>query len=78
MLPALNKFLELVTVESFRPFSKPFSPISLIIFITCAVKSFKMSVESCRQPEIRRCQIWVVGRVWSNFKSYATASEMQH
>ena len=69
--PVLNKFLELVALESFRPFSKPFSSISLIICITCAVKFFEMFVESCRQPEVRRCQIQVVGRVWSNFKTSA-------
>jgi hypothetical protein len=30
--------------------------------------SFEMFLETCKQPQVRRCQFWPGGRVWNNFK----------
>jgi hypothetical protein len=35
------------------------------------MNAFEMFLERCKQPEVRRCQIRAVGRVWNNRKSNA-------
>jgi hypothetical protein len=67
----LNQFFEPVGVEFVRLFAKPFCRSSLNFIITSEMITFEMFLESCEQPEVRRCQIWPAGRVWINLKSNA-------
>jgi hypothetical protein len=71
MLPAVHNVFEPFAAEVFRLFSKPFSHSNLNFFITCEMKGSEMFLESYKQPEVRRCQIWAVQKGWNNFKSDA-------
>jgi hypothetical protein len=68
-LPVLNKFFEPIAVEVFKLFSKPLSHSNMNFFITCEMNSFEMLLQSCKEAEVRWCQIQAVGRVQNNFKS---------
>jgi hypothetical protein len=57
MPPGLNEFLELAGEEFSGLFSKHFSCSSLNFFITRNMNSFERFLDSCKQPEARRCQI---------------------
>ena len=65
----MNKFFRFISLEFFRMFSKPFSHSSLNFFNHMQINSFKMFLQSCKQPAVRRCHILTAGKVWNNLKS---------
>jgi len=69
--PELTIFLQPVDAGLFRLFSKPISGSNLNFLITREINSFEMFLESSEQPEVGRCQIRAVWRMWGVFKSNA-------
>ena len=56
-LPVLNKFFEPSVVEILRFVPKPSSHSSWNFFITCKMNSFEMLLQSCKEVEVKWCQI---------------------